>query len=874
MAMFGGSLPLLAQTERLEITGGAGDGKPELRWQAKVPRLTGLTPLSMRYQAYQSDDLKTWSAVGEPLVGQGEAEMRLTLDSQATQQYYRLALEPEFQFFDKNSDTVVSYADQRDYHFESLADLSVDDFEGRYGPSVGYREAIDWDVTQAQFWDMFAMSPEEHNANRPADDPDRRLYDFRLNDRETSMMKANGFVVTPRHQRKTFVDMFYDIWTDDLPVYFSTDAALQAWHRSYQMIVEELEEFYLRRELLMMLTEMRNAFPAVWEANQAGPLGEGLRDADFFLTIAASLTVAEEDPFADLQKLAVRHAPYLADEQDRVRTWLDRVEAHDGLLKGGPFGTEERFTDFSQFTVRGHYANSATLAAYLRAMTWLGQIDFRMGGGDPEPGSLRQLAGAVSLSLLLKESGQLERWHRFEDAVSLFVGLSDSMTPPQMLGLLEREDLAGFDGFDESDDLVALQSTILAGPYGQQEIAGHPIKACGAEETVLPRSFTFFGQRYTPDSWVFSEVTYNRVPFARRLPSSLDVAFAALDNRATVPLISSQIRDTQGVAFRDGFPYQPYLTASHQTLQAQEPLFWETNIYQGWLGALRALSPPTTASPFPQAMQTEAWAMKNLNTQLASWTQLRHDTILYVKQSVTPPFLCDYPAGYVEPRLEFWTSMARMAQAASELVAGLDMGEQGEIEVSRFDRDSFAGGGMIFDLAERQQVMVEHFRFVADIMGTLIEITQRELNRQPLTEAQALFMKGLVESTSVDYVGSRTYSGWYPDLHYPSALLALTTRDHPSVLWDALVVDVHTDSPSQCHGSPGGILHEAVGNVDYMMFAANHGDEGCVFAGPVFSYYEMVEPFPKRLNDQEWKERVNVGQLPPRPSWTKTYLAD
>lgn len=151
-------------------------------------------------------------------------------------------------------------------------------------------------------------------------------------------------------------------------------------------------------------------------------------------------------------------------------------------------------------------------------------------------------------------------------------------------------------------------------------------------------------------------MTYNRVPFARRFPSSLDVAFGALDNRAAVPLIAPQIRDTQGVAFRDGFPYQPYLVASHQTLQAQEPIVWETNIYQGWLGALRALSSPTKARHFPQAMQTEAWAMKNLNTQLASWTQLRHDTILYVKQSFTPPFLCDYPSGYVEPRFEFWAS--------------------------------------------------------------------------------------------------------------------------------------------------------------------------------------------------------------------------
>ncbi len=108
------------------------------------------------------------------------------------------------------------------------------------------------------------------------------------------MMKANGFVVTPRHQWNTFVDMFYDIWTDELPVYFSADAALQAWHRSYQLIVKEVEELYLRYELQDILTEMRSAFPAVWEAHHEGPLSQGLRDADFFLTIASSLAIADE----------------------------------------------------------------------------------------------------------------------------------------------------------------------------------------------------------------------------------------------------------------------------------------------------------------------------------------------------------------------------------------------------------------------------------------------------------------------------------------------------------------------------------------------------------------------------------------------------
>jgi len=74
-----------------------------------------------------------------------------------------------------------------------------------------------------------------------------------------------------------------------------------------------------------------------------------------------------------------------------------------------------------------------------------------------------------------------------------------------MLGLLEAQGMASFDHFDESEYLVTLQSSILAGTDGQQEIAGHAIEACCEQETVLPRSLIFCGQRFTPDSWFFQK---------------------------------------------------------------------------------------------------------------------------------------------------------------------------------------------------------------------------------------------------------------------------------------------------------------------------------------------------------------------------------
>src|SRR3954453_23172825 len=68
-------------------------------------------------------------------------------------------------------------------------------------------------------------------------------------------------------------------------------------------------------------------------------------------------------------------------------------------------------------------------------------------------------------------------------------------------------------------------------------------------------------------------------------------------------------------------------------------------------------------------MRSQAWALKANVTQLASWTQLRHDTILYAKPSYTSGESCEYPAGFVEPVPHFWKRYEAMIQRTK---AGLE----------------------------------------------------------------------------------------------------------------------------------------------------------------------------------------------------------
>src|SRR5205823_2220529 len=118
------------------------------------------------------------------------------------------------------------------------------------------------------------------------------------------------------------------------------------------------------------------------------------------------------------------------------------------------------------------------------------------------------------------------------------------------------------------DDLKTVQEDILAGKIGLQHICGDIVHVSpfGAAKAEMPRSFTLLGQKFVLDSWVTNKVVEDDVIWDdervhRRIPSCLDVAFAAFGNDSTVPLLTQRMTDKAGKKFRDGLNYQHNLAA-------------------------------------------------------------------------------------------------------------------------------------------------------------------------------------------------------------------------------------------------------------------------------------------------------------------------
>lgn len=228
---------------------------------------------------------------------------------------------------------------------------------------------------------------------------------------------------------------------------------------------------------------------------------------------------------------------------------------------------------------------------------------------------------------------------------------------------------------------------------------------------------------------------------------------------------------------------------------------------------------------YPAYMQTPAWSKRSLNAALASWTELRHDTILYAKQSYANPDLSagpPLPPFYVEPVPEFFGRL---------------------LALTRMTRTGLSDMEVLSDEARKS---LESFE---GILNRLIEITTKELTNQPLSGQDIWYLQYLADQ--LEYL----VLGVYDDVFGVTGLKT------------TLVADVHT-----C-GIEGMVLEEAVGKVDLIVVACPQPD-GSAFlaAGPVLSYYEFKHPMEDRLTDEKWRELLDSPNKPERPAWYRPLM--
>ncbi|MDH5675535.1 MAG: DUF3160 domain-containing protein [Myxococcales bacterium] len=662
---------------------------------------------------------------------------------------------------------------------------------------------------------------------------------------ELARFDERGFVAVDHQRDFSMGSAYFAIYTRDLPVLVTTDSVLHAWHRSFDNALMDLETMALHPAIDDVLRRAHEHLREHREGAQREEARQAFDDVDLYVTIARNLLAGAGAELGTDAKANDRSgwrpvAPDVWDGRLLVRSisgqdaQAERILWHVARLKlqidpeTELFG-ERRAVDFSQFTPRGHYTRSTPLKRYFRAMMWLGRADTALDLERP-----RQRRAAALLSRLIADSGGMPDLAAVRSAVDYLIGVGTSSSPEALWASLPRD---GRLLADDAAVAIAVDELARDGRGGQQLIRSQTLKSDphSPVKATPPPLFQVFGQRFTLDGFTLSKVVFDEIfengrKVERYMPTGLDVA-AALGNDEATYLLQDEL---------ERYGYGENLLAAREMIGALEPDDWGQSVYSRWLSVLRELHAVPASGAFPDVMRTQAWQRKQLQTQLASWSQLRHDTILYAKQSYTAFAECEYPKGYVEPYPRFYAQLGEMARQMAEVVTRVPM--VGGEEAERRHRGS------------RRNGIAVHFRRFADTMAKLEALARKELASRPFTTAETDFLKRTIDIRGGGS-GAPSYTGWYPSLLY---------GETPET-FKPVVSDVHTDPNN------GQVLQVATGRTELLVAAIDNAGDRAVYVGPVYSYYEFTQPASARMTDELWAKRVSSGDTPPRPSWTETF---
>lgn len=666
--------------------------------------------------------------------------------------------------------------------------------------------------------------------------------DFNFSDAAKNLLVKNAFVVKPSSYNNEFFPLYESNRYSYTPSFITTDSMLHNYHLMFDFLLKQLEEHKLAVELKQlnasMLSESLSQYNSLkgtaWE-------NAARRNVGFFAVGSKLLDSSVSVP------LIVKN---------EVEQELALIDAHKGISKSpvmnigggqdtiintpqGPLPLEALKEDYSQYIPRGHYDKTEQLKSYFKSMMWYGRLTFRMKNDD-------EIKSALLVTIALNQESNQNSWNMIYTPINFFVGKSDDITYYQFKDL--AEETYGSDIILQivSADKNKFTSFVEAAKTLEPpQINSMPIFEAGIqsdrEEEI--KGFRFMGQRFTIDASIFQRLIYREVgdktkscqayeseeasclTGARCLPRGLDIPATMGSNEALN--IVEAMGETQYACYSEN------MSKMDDYLSGLETEVWTQNLYWGWLYQLRPLL-DEKSSGYPVFMQNSAWTRKDLNTFLGSWSELKHDTILYAKQTYAelgaggPEEKDD--RGYVEPNPYVYARLASLLKMTNE---GLEI--RGLLTPSMKD-----------NLSKMEQLAM-----------SLKTISEKELNNEKLTDEE--------------YELIRSYGGqlehlWFEINKDEPQYKMLGQRDFLDQNPAAIVADVATDPNGQ-------VLEEGTGKISEIYVVVPIDGELRIAKGGVYSYYEFTWPMSDRLTDKKWREMLNSGQAPQLPEWTDAFIA-
>ena len=631
------------------------------------------------------------------------------------------------------------------------------------------------------------------------------------------------------------------------------DIALHAFHKFFSMTQEELEKAELRAQLKLFLTGLLNAAAEAQKTVPSAARGYARVQAQ----MAVALVLLEnqgppapgyfENPEAEQAFIeADKDADSLANAQRQLAAlspalspeFLTQANEELALIYGAAsvvpsplFGGYDptALADYTQFTPRSYYAKSSGLRAYFRSMMFLGRNGYVL----KEDAGLTDALLLSGLFTRKDTSGRplSEDWQRIMDVTALYAGPSDDLTYSEWTSFLKE-----VGGSQEPTPESATDPTFLARLHSNVEKLPPPriqsdLTADRAKVgQPLPQrlrdaaAFRIFGQRFTYDAWVINQITNERVTDEWKRPATALYGPAALGDTRALVYAGARVAEDPHFGQEGGARVQQDLEALEKELQSESEDRWHSSMSASWLELLGTLT-RSYGPGFPRYMQAEPFGDKQLQTFLGSYTELKHDTLLYAKQSYAemgeggdgpiPPVV----KGFVEPNLHFWAKLAALLQRTQTF----------------FEREGLFKEGVVRERLQEFRRNVDFYQ----------QLAVKELRALPISEDE--------------YESLRTLNLSY--LAEPLAGLAEVTDETGKV---SLVADIHTD------GKRGMVLYEGTGRPYLMLALVGNDASPRLTVGLAFNHVEFTRPLEgARLTDEAWRASAYASppNLPAKNAW-------
>lgn len=637
---------------------------------------------------------------------------------------------------------------------------------------------------------------------------------FYLQDHMVKKLVENNFVVCDGTWSE-FFDLYEQNRYLQVPVFVTTDSMMHTYHLYFALLQKNTESNYL--------TDLTGRFSSRMYEDSLAQYQElaGTEWEDAALKNVAFFAVGAELMGQEVADLPTGAKTIASQEQQLI---LDARSVEESPLTGD-------LEDYSQYKPRGYYEGNEELEQYFRTMMWYGRRNFAQTNET-------QNREALLMTLALQEDSEAqEAWNAVYSITSFFAGASDDAGYQEYAPIIEEvygkdltpEKLVGDDkSFEKYVKLIqtldppAINSEVFADDEGE------------TDKTQLAKGFRFMGQRFSLDEAVFTQLCYSKVKEnpegeKRMLPDALDVP-AAMGSDKAVELLQENGAFTYA-------GYEENLEKVQEKIQEKPDSFWNASLYANWLYTLNPLL-EVRGEGYPSFMTNEEWQKKNLEGFLGSWTELKHDTVLYSKQFVAEMGGGDEEVddrGYVEPMPELYHRLSVLTQKTA------------------YGLEKF---GVINDTDKENLARLE------ELADQLTTISIKELTNEPLTEAEFELIRsygGNLEHFWAEAVKEQSES---------------ESRPYSSEFPAALVVDVATD-PN------GTVLEEAIGGISEIYVVVPVDGKLRIAKGGVFTYYQFEQPLSDRMTDSQWRQKLGLELTDDmqyirddsleQPQWTQSY---